>query len=405
MVFEKMKSTLIALGTILLGVLSAQGEPFYGSQLIEPLNDRHNHGSSVVELPNGDVLVCWYKGSGERTADDVRIVGARLRKGEEAFSEVFEMADTLGFPDCNSTMTIDSEGKLWLFWPLIVANRWETAILMSRYSTDFQDPGAPTWDWQSPILLKPGDRFEKKTVDAIEEMKKTLPAPLIERYGEALESLKKDAADKYARRMGWMPRASPTLLPSGRLILPLYSDGFSFSLVAYTDDNGASWNSSEPILSMGGVQPSIVWKRDGTLVAFMRDNGPPPKRVLVSESKDNGDTWTGGVDSELLDSGAGVEAVRLANGNWVVLHNDLEQGRHSLAAHLSDDDGETWKWVRRLELEEAEKGSFGYPSMHLGAGGEIHATYTYKKESDGPGGTIKYAAFNEEWIREGDPED
>jgi len=399
-----MKETLIGVCAILLGTFSVQCGPQYTSQLIEPLNDRHNHGSSVVELSNGDVLVSWYKGSGERTADDVRIVGARLRQGEETFSEVFEMADTLGFPDCNSTMTLDAEGKLWLFWPLIVANRWETAILMSRYSTRYLDSGPPIWDWQSPILLKPGDRFEEKTVAAIEEMEKTFPEPLLERYGEALKKLKGDAADKYSRRMGWMPRASPTLLPSGRLLLPLYSDGFSFSLVAYTDDNGDSWTASEPILSVGGVQPSIVWKRDGTLVAFMRDNGPPPKRIIVSESKDDGDTWTPGTDSELLDSGAGVEALRLANGNWVVLHNDVEDGRHSLAAHLSDDDGQSWKWVRHLELEEEEKGSFGYPSMHPGADGEIHATYTYKKEAEGPGGTIKYAAFDEEWIREGDPE-
>ncbi|KXK31973.1 MAG: hypothetical protein UZ16_OP3001002691, partial [Candidatus Hinthialibacteria bacterium OLB16] len=44
---------------------------------IFPLQPQHCHSSSLVELPNGDLLVCWFQGSGERTADDVQILGAR----------------------------------------------------------------------------------------------------------------------------------------------------------------------------------------------------------------------------------------------------------------------------------------------------------------------------------------
>jgi hypothetical protein len=32
----------------------------------------------------------------------------------------------------------------------------------------------------------------------------------------------------------------------------------------------------------------MVFKKEGSLVAYMRDNGPAPKRHQVSESKDNG---------------------------------------------------------------------------------------------------------------------
>ena len=38
------------------------------------------------------------------------------------------------------------------------------------------------------------------------------------------------------RRMGWQTRNKPFFLESGRMLLPLYSDGFDFSLIAYTDD-------------------------------------------------------------------------------------------------------------------------------------------------------------------------
>jgi hypothetical protein len=48
--------------------------------LIFPTETWHNHSSSIVELPNDDLLVCWFHGSGERTADDVKILGARKLK-------------------------------------------------------------------------------------------------------------------------------------------------------------------------------------------------------------------------------------------------------------------------------------------------------------------------------------
>ena len=51
--------------------------PFLESEFLFPLEALHNHGSCIVELPNGDLLVCWYRGSGERTADDVAVMGAR----------------------------------------------------------------------------------------------------------------------------------------------------------------------------------------------------------------------------------------------------------------------------------------------------------------------------------------
>src|SRR5215471_19739480 len=74
---------------------------FLESELIFPLEHWHNHASCIVESPNGDLLVCWFHGSGERTADDVRIEGARKSRGEREWSQRFTMADTPGYPDTN----------------------------------------------------------------------------------------------------------------------------------------------------------------------------------------------------------------------------------------------------------------------------------------------------------------
>jgi hypothetical protein len=53
----------------------------YREMLIFAPIAQHVHGSTVVELPNGGLLAAWFQGSGERWADDVAIMGARLAKG------------------------------------------------------------------------------------------------------------------------------------------------------------------------------------------------------------------------------------------------------------------------------------------------------------------------------------
>jgi len=41
------------------------------AELIFPLHPQHNHAPGIAELQNGELIASWYRGSGERTADDV----------------------------------------------------------------------------------------------------------------------------------------------------------------------------------------------------------------------------------------------------------------------------------------------------------------------------------------------
>ena len=34
-------------------------------EIIFPFQDEHTHGSSIVQLPNGDILAAWFQGSGD----------------------------------------------------------------------------------------------------------------------------------------------------------------------------------------------------------------------------------------------------------------------------------------------------------------------------------------------------
>jgi predicted neuraminidase len=164
---------------------------------------------------------------------------------------------------------------------------------------------------------------------------------------------------------------------------------------------------SEPIVGGGNVQPSFAQRNDGTVVAVMRDNGPPPKLVQVAESKDRGETWTIASDHpDLVDTGAGNEVLRLASGRWIVVHNNVPRGRHQLAVSISEDEGKTYKLARYLEKAEAEKGAFHYPSIIQGKDGMLHASYSYfipgALDGGGEGKSIKHATFNEAWLLAGE---
>ena len=125
--------------------------PPYQAELVFPLDRRHNHTPGIVECPNGDLLVSWYRGSGERQADDVAIWGSRRRKGAQDWSEPFLLADNPGFPDCNTTLFIDSKNRLWLFWPVILDNSWSSCLTNYRRASDYQGDGVPKWDWQAVL--------------------------------------------------------------------------------------------------------------------------------------------------------------------------------------------------------------------------------------------------------------
>jgi predicted neuraminidase len=415
------------------------------SKIIFPLQDEHVHGSTVVELPNGDLLAAWFQGSGERWADDVRIIGSRLQKGDTTWSETFVMADVQSFPDINPILFMDRQQRLWLMWYPVLANQWETSIPMYRISEQYTSPGAPVWVWQDVLFVKagdktergiqPGDSFVKQVKDQVEAYELYLRASLLpaipdslkgtllaewEKYKTKMDSLSKGEnmirsgriieGDRetssplgypLSRRIGWQTKNKAVFL-GNRMIVPLYSDGFDCSLFALSDDNGKTWQFSNPVLGGAGIQPAIAIRKDSTLVAYLRDNGPPPQRMQRTESADGGLTWSIAKDDLLPNPGAGFDVVTLQDGTWLMVFNDTEKGRHDLTAALSDDEGKTWKWKKRIEHDtRTEKATAShYPSVIAGADGKIHAVYSYHRNDVKPGRTIKYVCFTPDWIKE-----
>jgi predicted neuraminidase len=381
-------------GSLLTLLLTADPTPAYRAELVFPLNPQHNHAPGVAELSDGSLFVSWYRGSGERSADDVAVYGARLPSGATEWSDSFLLADTPGFPDCNTCLMVDQRGALWLFWPVILANSWESCITHYQAASRPAGDGRPIWDRHGEILLKPDD-FAPEANRLLDETLAGLGQALSERQQAAIDEARQRLSQKLYQRLGWQPRCKPTVLPSGRILLPLYSDTFSISIMAVSDDDGATWYASKPLIGFGNIQPSVLRRTEGTLVAYMRENGPR-NRIRVCESADDGMTWGPVGVSDLPNPGSGLDGVVLASGKWLLVYNDTVDGRNSLAVSLSEDEGRTWSRTRHLEKHET--GSYHYPAVIQARDGTIHCVYSYFVEG---GKSMKHAAFNEAWVLEG----
>ncbi len=383
---------LLAMG-LAMHAWARADEPRHQAELVFPLHPQHNHAPGVAECPNGDLLVSWYRGSGERRSDDVAVYGARLRKGQAAWSEASLWADTPGFPDCNTCLMIDRRQRLWVFWPLILDNTWDSCLTHYRVSENYTLDGPPQWSWQGSIPLIPS-HFEERMEAAAAAAEKARPLGPQEKV--FLKFMRDKMKSKLANRLGWQPRCKPTVLPSGRILLPLYTDTYSVSLMAISDDDGVTWRASEPLAGFGNIQPAVLRRDDGSLVAYMRENGPLNK-VRVCESRDEGETWGPVGTLDLPNPGSGLDGVRLANGHFLLVYNDTIDGRNSLAVSISDDQGASWRWTRHLERQP--QGSYHYPAVIQGADGTLHCVYSFFVDE---GKSMKHAAFNEAWVQAGE---
>src|SRR5438105_1368596 len=213
----RLRAYLVNLALLSLGMsFSPAAEPArWETELIFPPEHWHNHASCIVECANGDLLVCWYNGSGERNADDVKVLGARKQQGSKVWSKPFLLADTPGFPDTNPCLFIDPRQRLWLVWQTIIANQWHTALIKVKTASSYQEAGPPRWDTSDTILLKPGPEFAdtvNRQCAAEEANLDQRPADQRERVRAYLAERRKRAADKYFSRLGWMTRAHPFVL-------------------------------------------------------------------------------------------------------------------------------------------------------------------------------------------------
>jgi hypothetical protein len=149
----------------------------------------------------------------------------------------------------------------------------------------------------------------------------------------------------------------------------------------------------------------------------MRDNGPAPKRLHVSRSRDRGEHVERGRGSSLPNPGSGAEVTALANGPLVLVYNDLEQGRYSWPSHSRKTKARRGRGRgtssgparRGKPIHKRQRGGVSLPVDHSRPGtARCTPGYSYfvppdtaKKDAEGRliRKAIKHRHFNEAWIR------
>lgn len=143
-----------------------------------------------------------------------------------------------------------------------------------------------------------------------------------------------------------------------------------------TSDLGKTWEKTEPLndgTTIGAIQPSILFLGGEKLLAIGRTK---QQRLFQISSDDLGRTWGKMSLGSLPNPNSGTDAITLKDGRHLLVYNHTAKGRSPLNVAVSDD-GVTWKAAAVLE---SEPGEFSYPAVIQASDGNVHITYTWKRQ-------------------------
>jgi predicted neuraminidase len=140
--------------------------------------------------------------------------------------------------------------------------------------------------------------------------------------------------------------------------------------------SAAAWRSTGPLNDRGefaAIQPTILVHSPTQVQILCRS-----RQGVITESwsGDSGRSWSRMKPTALPNPSAGIDAVRLADGRFLLVYNPTTRDRRKLEIAVSED-GKAWR--RGLVLEDAE-GEYSYPALIQARDGRVHATYTWKRQ-------------------------
>lgn len=99
--------------------------------------------------------------------------------------------------------------------------------------------------------------------------------------------------------------------------------------------------------------------------------------IVISDSYDQGLTWSPGKILNLPNPNSGIDAMTLRDGRIALVYNHTTEGRSPLNVAISDN-GTDFKMIYTLEDDAGME--FSYPYMIEDKDGLLHITYTWKRQ-------------------------
>ncbi|QEF98196.1 Arylsulfatase [Stieleria maiorica] len=305
------------------------------------------HSSTLVETPSG-LVAAWFGGTNEPALDNVIWVA---RQVDGRWQEPLQVADgsegeseehRVGNPVLFQT----NEGPLLLFYKVVDpkvgrASHWWGMLMTS------DDHGAT---WSKPRRIGIDEKLGPGNPNLIGPVKN-----------------------------------KPVQLADGTIVCPSSTehDGWRVHF-EISRDLGKTWTVIGPIndaANFNAIQPSLLVHPENQLQVLCRSKEGV---IAQSWSQDGGKTWAPITATTLPNPNSGTDAVTLADGRQLLVYNHtIKRGpfpaaRTMLNVALSDD-GKKWEPVLTLERERGSE--FSYPAVIQTSDGNIHLTYTWKRQS------------------------
>ncbi|MDQ0076754.1 sialidase family protein [Arthrobacter oryzae] len=261
-----------------------------------------SHAANLLTLPDGRLGCVWFGGTQEGVPD-ISIWFSALDAGSSQWSEPQQLSDDPARSEQNPILFAAPNGALWLLYTAQKAGNQDTAEVRRRTSTD----SGRTWG----------------------EVETLFPA--------------NETGGVFVRQL-------PVVLPSGRLIVPIFrcitTPGEKWvgnsddSAVMISDDAGATWTERVLPGSLGCVHMNIQPVADGGLLALFRSRWADS--IYESRSTDDGTTWSEPVPTELPNNNSSIQFTALADGRLALVYNhsraeENTERRLSLYDEIDDD--------------------------------------------------------------------
>ena len=317
------------------------------------------HAGSAILLNDGNLRAFWFAGSREG-ATDVVIQSAVLdtKAGSWAKPEVVidRVAAEKGLSRYikklgNPLPIRSSQGKLQLYFVTVSVGGWAGSSISWMESSD----EGITWSRPQRLITSPALNLSTLIkAPGFDFTDDTLGLPVYHewmgKFGELIRIDGGRVIDK--RRMS-----------SGRALL-------------------------QPIVFIDAPEKAVAYFRQA------RSAGPP--RIASALTENAGQSWFSGADLDLANPNAAIAGVQLANGDRLIALNDLESARHRLVLAMAPAGSSNWNVIAELESDQTLINGlyreFSYPSLLLGANGEVHLIYTYDRKK------MKHIQFDRRWI-------
>lgn len=357
------------------------------------------HAANLMVLHDQTLACVWFGGSMEGKSD-ISVFMSQLNSETQTWSTPVQLSHDADRSEQNPILFPAPSGELWLLHTAQQAGNQDTAIVRRRISKD----NGKTWG--------PTEQIE----------------------GLKLGTFVRQPIHVHTDGTWLLPTFECRIMPGQK-----WDGSHDVSAILRSTDQGKSWIRVEVPNSTGCVHMNIVPASNGKLLAFFRSRWAD--FIYTTHSVDGGLTWAAPVPTSLPNNNSSIQALRLNDGRLAMIFNhssalnaterraslydELEDDaassndaqssgannerrafwgapRAPMTLALSDDDGQTWPWMRNLEVGDGYCMSndsarhinreYSYPSLRQTADGALHVAYTVYRQH------IRHARVMPEWI-------